>query len=94
MTHALVNPVETDAVNSPVACNSLQRHEELLDSAEMGVTQGGIAFVPFIILGAKVAAPYVATGVVAFVVGVAVAEVTSNNGSNGCTCRPMPRRRN
>lgn len=94
MTHALANPIATDGGLTVVDCNPLQRQEESLDPRQMGDAQGGILFVPFLILAAKTAAPYLATGAVAFVVGVAVAEVTSNNGSNGCTCRPMPRRRN
>ena len=87
MTHALVNPVVTDAGYMPVACNRLQRREELLDSGQMGETQGGIVIVPFLYLAAKAAAPYVATAVTAIVVGVVLAEVAANNGCNSCTCK-------
>ena len=87
MTQALVNPVVTDAGYMPVTCNQLQQQEELLDTGQMGDTQGGIAFVPLIVVGAKFAAPYVATAVTAIVVGVVLAEITPNNGCNSCKCK-------
>ena len=96
MTHALTNPMAIDGGLMVVDCNPLQRQEELLDGGQMGDTQGGVLpfLVPGIIVAAKAAAPYVAGAVTAIVVGVVVAELTSDDGSNGCTCRPMSRRRN
>ena len=87
MTHALAYPKATDGGHLLVACNRLQRREELLDSGQMGETQGGIVIVPLIVLGAKAAAPYVATAVTAIVVGVVLAELAPSNGCNSCTCK-------
>ncbi|MDE2886861.1 MAG: hypothetical protein OXR72_01525 [Gemmatimonadota bacterium] len=90
MTHALVNPVVTNAGHMPVACNPLQRQEELLESGQMKDTQGGIVILPFVILAAKAAAPYVAGAVTAIAVGVVLAEIAPNNGCNSCTCNTRP----
>ncbi len=86
MTHALAYPAVTDAGHKLVACNTLQRREELLDNGQMGETQGGGIFIPFLIVAAKAAAPYVATGVTAIVVGVTVAELTSKDDNKCCSC--------
>ena len=89
MTHALAYPNATDGGHLLVACNRLQRREELLDSGQMVETQGGVlpAIIPAIIVVAKFAAPYVATAVTAIVVGVVLAELAPSNGCNSCTCK-------
>ena len=89
MTHALAYPNATDGGHLFVACNRLQRREESLGIRQMEETQGGVlpAIIPALIAGAKFAAPYVATGVTAIVVGVVLAELAPNNGCNSCTCK-------
>ncbi len=74
MTHALANPMATDAGNMVVTCSPLHRREELLDRRQMGETLGG-NWVRIAIEVGKQVLTYI-TGVVT---GVTVAEVTSNN---------------
>lgn len=92
MTHALSNPMATDGGLMVVDCNPLQRQEETLDSAQLDETYGGVVFgvVPFLIIAAKAAAPYVAGAASAIVAGVVIAELTSDDGCNSCTCNPRP----
>ena len=68
MTQTLANRMTTDTDQVFVACNPLQPQEEMLESNQMAETHGGV--IPLII-GAKIATPYV----VSFVVGVATAVV-------------------
>ena len=89
MTHALVNPVATDAGYMPVACNPLQRYEESLGIRQMEETQGGVlpAIIPALIAGAKLVAPWVLGTASGIVAGYVVAEITSNNGGGSCCCK-------
>ena len=82
MTQTLANRMTTDTDQVFVACNPLQPQEEMLESNQMAETHGGI--IPLLIVGAKIAAPYVATAALGVVAGYILHELTSESG--GCDC--------